>query len=160
VAHALRSGNPGRLKASGSVGEGEGGLECDAEFRQDASGDRVRDAEHAEEHVLVPERPFGGEVEGVRERRLESWADTEAGLVRSSAPAPKVSSSRARTASKSIPRLARASGSIFAAGDVSSSQQGESAFNCRRRDTEVGKHSYSDAVRVGASTLRMCSVPM
>src|SRR6266545_7809509 len=56
-----------------------GPLEGDADLAQDVAGERVGHAEHAEQDVLVGERPFAGVIERERERLLQPWRDPQAG---------------------------------------------------------------------------------
>ena len=53
-------------------------FERDVELSEGTSGDRVRHAEHAEQHVFVCERPIGGVVERVCQCQLQPRADAEA----------------------------------------------------------------------------------
>src|SRR6266545_7164069 len=50
----------------------------DTKFAEDVGGKRVGNAKHAEQDVLVGERPFAGVIERVRERLLQPRRDTQA----------------------------------------------------------------------------------
>ena len=130
----------------------------DAQLAEDLGGERVGNGEHAEQDALVPERLPVGVVQRVGERLLRAWVTPRQPLrVCSSAPGPNFSSRRSRTASKSIPSVASASGSILGRpaathGQSASSTASALTPSCRRT-------AVAPPFRSRISTNNRCSVP-
>jgi hypothetical protein len=103
-----------------------GRLQGDAKLGEDVGGERVGNTEHAEQDVLGAERLPFGVVERVGERLLSLGPMPREAGTRSSAPGPNVSSSRSRTAWKSIPSVASASASILGAPPPMQGERGSS----------------------------------
>jgi hypothetical protein len=129
-------------------------LEGDAEFCKGASGERVANAEQAQQDMLVLHGLLAGVVERVDKRHLQTRRDApdprrsrlehpRASLLEG-APRPNVSSSRPRTASRSIPSVARASASIR--GAHTPAKKAESLMSVRY--TQLAENPRRAALRI------------